>query len=103
MTSTDLTRGTAFVVIELVIGGMTCASCAARIEKSLNRIDGVSASVNYALESATVRYAEPVSVEKLITTIQDAWRPKVVDVTLLEPVVDGEEPNVRFTLQREDQ
>ena len=84
MTSTDLARGTAFVVIELVIGGMTCASCAARIEKSLNRIDGVSASVNYALESATVRYAEPVSVEKLITTIQDAG------YTATRPALSGE-------------
>ena len=34
--------------IELTIGGMTCASCAARIEKKLNRLDGVSATVNYA-------------------------------------------------------
>jgi Cu+-exporting ATPase len=40
--------------IELEIGGMTCASCAARIEKRLNRIDGVEASVNYATEKATV-------------------------------------------------
>ena len=40
--------------IELLIGGMTCASCAARIEKKLNRIDGVAASVNYATEKAVV-------------------------------------------------
>lgn len=84
MTSTDATDGTPFSVIELVIGGMTCASCAARIEKSLNRIDGVSASVNYALESATVRYSEPVSVEKLITTIQDAG------YTATRPALSGE-------------
>ena len=72
MTSTDPTRRTPFSVIELLIGGMTCASCAARIEKALNKVEGVSASVNYALESAKVHYAEPVSVEELITTIQDA-------------------------------
>ncbi|WP_280310265.1 cation transporter, partial [Nocardia abscessus] len=34
--------------VELVIGGMTCASCAARIEKKLNKLDGVTATVNYA-------------------------------------------------------
>ena len=36
---------------------MTCASCAARIEKKLNRLDGVTATVNYATEKATGRYA----------------------------------------------
>ena len=40
--------------IELSIGGMTCASCAARIEKKLNRMDGVAATVNYATEKARV-------------------------------------------------
>lgn len=40
--------------IELAIGGMTCASCAARIEKKLNKLDGVSATVNYATEKAKV-------------------------------------------------
>ncbi len=38
--------------VELAIGGMTCASCAARIEKKLNRMDGVEATVNYATEKA---------------------------------------------------
>jgi len=42
--------------IELAIGGMTCASCANRIERKLNRIDGVTASVNYATEKAAVEY-----------------------------------------------
>ena len=36
--------------VELVIGGMTCASCAARVEKKLNKLDGVTATVNYATE-----------------------------------------------------
>jgi cation transport ATPase len=40
--------------VELVIGGMTCASCAARIEKKLNKLDGVSATVNFATEKAKV-------------------------------------------------
>ena len=42
--------------IQLDIGGMTCASCAARIEKKLNRMDGVTASVNYATEKAKVAF-----------------------------------------------
>ncbi len=40
--------------IELAIGGMTCASCAARIEKKLNRMDGVAATVNFATEKARI-------------------------------------------------
>jgi Cu+-exporting ATPase len=55
--------------VELVIGGMTCASCAARIEKKLNKLDGVSATVNYATEKAKVTYAGAVSPQDLIATI----------------------------------
>ncbi|MFI5862711.1 heavy metal translocating P-type ATPase [Streptomyces sp. NPDC051546] len=55
--------------VELTIGGMTCASCAARIEKKLNRMDGVSASVNYATEKAKVSYGEGVAVADLIATV----------------------------------
>ena len=40
--------------LELQIGGMTCAACAARVEKKLNKLDGVEANVNYATELATV-------------------------------------------------
>ncbi|MFD4761241.1 heavy metal translocating P-type ATPase, partial [Streptomyces sp. NPDC058439] len=57
--------------VELAIGGMTCASCAARIEKKLNRMDGVEATVNYATEKAKVSYrGEDVSVQDLITTVE---------------------------------
>ena len=42
--------------VELAIGGMTCASCANRIERKLNRLDGVTATVNYATEKATVTH-----------------------------------------------
>jgi Cu+-exporting ATPase len=42
--------------IELSIGGMTCASCAARIERKLNKLEGVQASVNYATEKARVSF-----------------------------------------------
>ncbi|MFC9061399.1 heavy metal translocating P-type ATPase [Streptomyces sp. NPDC057074] len=56
--------------VELAIGGMTCASCAARIEKKLNRMDGVSATVNYATEKAKVSYEGEVSVPDLIATVE---------------------------------
>ncbi|MFE5867237.1 heavy metal translocating P-type ATPase [Streptomyces roseifaciens] len=66
-TTTSSTTGTAEV--ELAIGGMTCASCAARIEKKLNRMEGVEATVNYATEKARVFHAEGVSVDDLIATV----------------------------------
>ncbi|MGA5038343.1 heavy metal translocating P-type ATPase [Streptomyces capoamus] len=56
--------------VELLIGGMTCASCAARVEKKLNRMDGVSATVNYATEKARVAYAPGVRVADLIATVE---------------------------------
>ncbi|WP_309344691.1 heavy metal translocating P-type ATPase [Streptomyces sp. OUCMDZ-4982] len=57
--------------VELAIGGMTCASCAARIEKKLNRMDGVEATVNYATEKAKVTYrGDDVSVQDLISTVE---------------------------------
>ncbi|WP_129309082.1 heavy metal translocating P-type ATPase [Streptomyces sp. L2] len=55
--------------VELLIGGMTCASCAARVEKKLNRMDGVSATVNYATEKAKVSYGDGVQVADLIATV----------------------------------
>ncbi|MFC9116936.1 MULTISPECIES: heavy metal translocating P-type ATPase [Streptomyces] len=55
--------------VELLIGGMTCASCAARVEKKLNRMDGVTATVNYATEKARVTYRPGVEVADLITTV----------------------------------
>ncbi|MFF0293095.1 heavy metal translocating P-type ATPase [Kitasatospora sp. NPDC004614] len=56
--------------VELRIGGMTCASCAARIEKKLNRMDGVQATVNYATEKAKVVIDGPVEVSALIATVE---------------------------------
>ncbi len=56
--------------VELVIGGMTCASCAARIEKKLNKLDGVTATVNYATEKAKVTYAGSLTPEDLVATIE---------------------------------
>ncbi|MFD7696153.1 heavy metal translocating P-type ATPase [Streptomyces sp. NPDC059805] len=56
--------------VELVIGGMTCASCAARVEKKLNRMEGVSATVNYATEKAKVSVVAGVTVPDLIATVE---------------------------------
>ncbi|MYQ75507.1 MULTISPECIES: heavy metal translocating P-type ATPase [unclassified Streptomyces] len=56
---------------EFTIGGMTCASCAARVEKKLNRMDGVTATVNYATEKARVSYdGAAVSVGDLVATVE---------------------------------
>ncbi|MFI1762272.1 heavy metal translocating P-type ATPase [Streptomyces sp. NPDC020800] len=74
MTSTTAETATASAIgstseVELLIGGMTCASCAARVEKKLNRMDGVSATVNFATQKAKVSYAESVQVADLIATV----------------------------------
>ena len=58
--------------IDLTIGGMTCASCANRVERKLNKLDGVSATVNYATEKARVEYATEVSTAELISTVEQA-------------------------------
>ncbi|MDM3929361.1 heavy metal translocating P-type ATPase [Mycobacterium intracellulare subsp. chimaera] len=58
--------------VELLIDGMTCASCAARIEKKLNKLDGVTATVNYATERASVAYVGDVSPDQLVAAVADA-------------------------------
>ena len=58
--------------VELDITGMTCASCANRIERKLNKLDGVSADVNYATEKARVTYAEPVTPDDLLAAVSAA-------------------------------
>ena len=57
--------------VRLEIGGMTCAACAARIERKLNKLDGVEASVNFATDQATVAFdATHLSVADLIKTVE---------------------------------
>ena len=59
--------------VELEIGGMTCASCAARVEKKLNRLEGVEATVNYATELASVRFdPEQHPLDELLRTVEAA-------------------------------
>ena len=59
-------------VAELAIGGMTCASCAARIERKLNGLDGVSAAVNFATETARVTFPANVTAEDLVSAVERA-------------------------------
>ena len=58
--------------VELTIGGMTCASCVGRVERKLNKLDGVRATVNYATERASVDYPDTMSVEELVRTVEAA-------------------------------
>nr|WP_090276869.1 heavy metal translocating P-type ATPase [Mycolicibacterium komanii]CRL70495.1 ATPase P [Mycolicibacterium komanii] len=58
--------------IELSIDGMTCASCANRIERKLNRLDGVTATVNFATEKARVEYGADVTPQALLATVEEA-------------------------------
>ncbi|MGK2852929.1 MAG: heavy metal translocating P-type ATPase, partial [Microbacteriaceae bacterium] len=57
--------------VELQVGGMTCASCANRIERKLNKIDGVTASVNYATEKATLTVPGGFDPAQLITAVEE--------------------------------
>ena len=85
--------------IELRIGGMTCASCAARIEKKLNRLDGVTAAVNYATERALVSVEGSVTPEDLIAQVEatgyTAALPASAGATSVEEVGAVDEDDVR--------
>lgn len=77
--------------LELAIGGMTCASCAARIEKKLNRMDGVTATVNYATEKAKVAFGDGIGVGDVIAIVEATGytaavpAPPVTDASREEP------------------
>ena len=58
--------------VELEISGMTCASCANRIERKLNKLDGVTATVNYATEKARVEFPESLDPTDLVRTVEQA-------------------------------
>ncbi|TFD06770.1 copper-translocating P-type ATPase [Cryobacterium sandaracinum] len=78
--------------VDLLVGGMTCASCAARIEKKLNRMPGVEASVNYATEKASVLIPDGTTVEDAIAVIEEtgytAARPKPPEAPTLDVPTD---------------
>ncbi|GAA3519713.1 heavy metal translocating P-type ATPase [Aeromicrobium panaciterrae] len=58
--------------VDLSIGGMTCASCAMRVEKKLNKLEGVTATVNYSTEKARVVTTSPIAAELLIAEVEKA-------------------------------
>ena len=80
--------------VELNIEGMTCASCAARIEKRLNKVEGVVASVNYATEKASVTFEEGIDAFELIDAVESAgykaFLPKVKSDTSIEDSVKSD-------------
>ena len=73
--------------VDLHIEGMTCASCAARIEKRLNKLDGVHATVNFATEQASVEYPEGIEPEALVAEVEAAG----YGATLPRPAGEAEE------------
>ncbi len=87
--------------VELTIDGMTCASCAARIEKKLNKLDGVSASVNYATESAHVSVTDPaVDTETLISTVEKLGYSAALPRLDAEPPAAALDPETAMWRQR---
>ena len=88
MSATDVTAeaaGEACRLEDLQISGMTCASCAARIERRLNRLDGVEATVNYATEAARVSAPEHVSRQDLVAQVEAAGYGVVEPVPAAHP------------------
>ncbi|MGW0250725.1 heavy metal translocating P-type ATPase [Nocardia goodfellowii] len=86
--------------VELVIGGMTCASCANRIEKKLNKLDGVTASVNYATEKARVDITGDVSAADLIATVeQTGYTASLPAPPVSEPESAAAEPDPTASLR----
>ena len=83
--------------IELEISGMTCASCANRIERKLNKLDGVVATVNYATEKAKVTYSTDVTPDELVETVEKtgygATLPRQADEDAAESAVDDIDPS----------
>jgi Cu+-exporting ATPase len=76
--------------VDLVIEGMTCASCAARIEKRLNKLEGVTASVNYATEQAKVHVPDGVTADDLIAQVESAGYSAHLPVTAAAADAGGE-------------
>ena len=92
-------------VIELEIGGMTCSSCAARIEKKLNRMPGVEASVNYATEKAKVTLPVGSTVEDAVATVEATGytarlRERPTPGTVSAPGQEQSEPDEAAPLRR---
>ena len=85
--------------VELEIGGMTCASCAQRIERKLNKLDGVTASVNYATEKAHVDVPAQYEPEQLIAEVEKtgytAALPRKADPEHTDPAESSQDRELR--------
>ena len=76
--------------LTFAVGRMSCASCAARVEKMLNRVDGVVATVNFATEQATVDFPDSVTPEDLVTVVQDTGYTATLPTDVEAPVAPDE-------------
>jgi Cu+-exporting ATPase len=86
--------------LDLPVQGMTCASCANRIERKLNKLDGVTATVNYATEQATVEYDEAaVTPDDLVKAVEAAGYKAVLPAQETEPAAEPTDPT-RSLLRR---
>jgi len=94
-TATDLS-------IDLTVTGMTCTSCSARIERRLNKMSGVHATVNYATATAHVEHNPSVSIDELVTTIEATGYRAIAPTETHGEVVDeierAEERSIRLRL-----
>ncbi|MEN2736976.1 heavy metal translocating P-type ATPase [Microbacterium sp. X-17] len=86
--------------LELLIGGMTCASCAARVEKKLNKLDGVEASVNYATEKATVFAPAGYDTAVLVAQVESAGYTAAVPAPPAGPDERGADPELASLRRR---
>lgn len=93
-TSADTSTGTSTETsTDLAITGMTCASCANRIERKLNKLEGVTATVNYATERATVAHSGTVDTATLVQTVEAAgYGARVHQPAAAVPEDDGAPP-----------
>ena len=86
--------------LELPIEGMTCASCAVRVEKKLNKLEGVAAAVNYATERAWVKFdPEAVTPEQLVAAVESAgYRAALPSEDAAEPAEEDPAVSLRRRL-----
>ena len=83
--------------VDLAIEGMTCASCAARVERQLNKLDGVTASVNLATETAAVSYPATVDLDALIAGVKHAGYTAILLPRDPQPPQPPQTPNTSRT------
>ncbi len=80
--------------VELDIAGMTCASCAARLEKALNKLDGVTATVNFAMERASVTVPAGYDPQSLVTEVEKAGYIAVLPQQHEDPAAQADDPEL---------